>query len=64
MDGRGGYAGGDGEEDREGVGRESNRRIEENWNVGEMSSGEDVSLFLSKKGTILTVVRTESHRIV
>ena len=31
--------------------------------MGEMSSGEDVSLFVEKR-TILTVVRTESHRIV
>lgn len=32
--------------------------------MGEMSSGEDVSLFLPKNGAILTAVKTESHRIV
>ena len=64
MDGRGGYAGGDGEEDWGGVGGGRNKRIQRDWNVGEMSSGEDISLFLPKNGAILTAVKTESHRIV
>ena len=32
--------------------------------MGEMSSGEDISLFLPKNGAILTAAKTESHRIV